>query len=192
MRNVIILLALIIVGCHDPGPNSNPPAPNEGLKTEVLILELDYQTMSFLGGVEMEVDRPSKAVDSLPILVNYISSGDFGNITLYYSNEDNAIFDGSIVWNGTGEMTLPEDIEAPENFSLLPETLNFPDESRFQFIHYKPEDLDLETLWSGMADLQITWQYLNEGSNIGIFLYTPSVGVGDPNDWRWFIFMSMD
>jgi hypothetical protein len=47
------------------------------------------------------------------------------------------------------------------------------------------------TIWTSVQNIIKVRQYLyaNPDATVKIFLYTPSVGVGNPAEWDWFIFM---
>jgi hypothetical protein len=47
------------------------------------------------------------------------------------------------------------------------------------------------TIWTSVQSLVKVRQYLisNPNATVKIFLYTPSVGIGNPEEWDWFIFM---
>lgn len=50
---------------------------------------------------------------------------------------------------------------------------------------------DYEEVWQSVQNLVKVRAYLksNPNSSVKLFLYTPSVGVGNPADWDWIIFI---
>lgn len=185
MKNSLyIILFLLFTAC------SKESAPlvvqNE---TGILLLQVDYMTHQFEQGVELKIATVNAASDSLPITVQYKPPGDFGNISFYYKPTNDLIFDGSIIWMGSGEITYPKTFLSPQNFPLLNYTLEKPGDSRFQRL-FAGQAIDLSLLWNAINKLEIMTQYLGNNKKIGYFLYTPSVGMGNPNEWDWFIIIS--
>jgi len=64
-----------------------------------------------------------------------------------------------------------------------------PDDSRFQKI-FSELPFDYSKIWKSISNLCIVAEYLKNNKKIGLLLYTPSVGVGDPHDWDWYVIMS--
>jgi hypothetical protein len=126
--------------------------------------------------------------DTLPFIEQYQSPGDFGNLTFIYGPTNDTVFDGSIIWMGKGVMRLPASFNAPSTFTKLSSRLARPDSSRFQRIFSMSRWVNDTLPWTTIADLRIVRNYLMANRKIGSFLYTPSVGVGDPADWDWMIF----
>ena len=82
--------------------------------TSILMLIVDYTTNEFVGGKELHFD---KTHPSFTITTEYKSSGDFSCIKLYYSEIDELIFWGDIIWRGCGEINFPTDILNAEEFA---------------------------------------------------------------------------
>ena len=106
------------------------------------------------------------------------------------------IFNGSIVWMGLGVKTFPIGFTVPENLNTIDVPLDFPSDNSFQKVMYSefsfyPDTLDYETLWSVINNLELVSAYRksNQNAKINVFLYTPSVGIGDPADWDYFIIL---
>src|SRR5690606_5807004 len=133
---------------------------------------------------------------SFTITTTYNPPGDFGDVQLYYSELNEKIFDGTIHWMGLGEMTYPTEIDAPNTFITIDEELALPSTSEFDKVMYDefayyPETIEYENIWNSINNLEIVSSYRNSNpnGNIHLFLYTPSVGLGDPADWDWYIFV---
>ena len=56
---------------------------------------------------------------------------------------------------------------------------------------YYPDTIDYSSIWNSISNLEIVNNYLNTNPNgkINLFLYTPSVGIGNPADWDWYIIL---
>ncbi|WP_422104895.1 hypothetical protein [Winogradskyella sp.] len=182
-----ILLFLIFVSCADDDDNNIDPA------SEVLLLQVDFMTNTFEGGKKYVFDS---SVESFTISSNYQAPGDFGNIALYYDELNEMIFDGSIVWMGTGQRSFPENLINPDDFQNNTNPVPMPSEANFQTVMYDdfayyPDTIDYSAIWNSISNLQEVTDFRNNNPNseINLFLYTPSVGIGDPNEWDWVLFL---
>ena len=161
----------------------------EASANTVLLLKVDYTTNTFEGGFEQAINQGLSAGDSLPIRVDLVAPSDFGNISLYYGPTNDLLFDGSIIWMGTGEISFPASFNGANTYTLTDSISALPDSSRFQLmLGYEPDDY--AAIWESIDDLCIVLEYLKSNKNIGLFLYAPSVGVGNPADWDWIFVMS--
>ncbi len=98
---------------------------------------------------------------------------------------------------GLGEMTYPTKIDIPNAFTTIDEELPLPSVSEFDKVMYDefayyPDTIEYGNIWNSINNLEIVFSYRNSNpnGNIHLFLYTPSVGIGDPADWDWYIFMT--
>jgi hypothetical protein len=182
-----ILFAFLMFSCSS---DSEPIVLNEVNK--VILLKVDFLTNAFEGGKELEFSTS----ESFTISSTYNPPGDFGDIQLYYSELDEMIFDGTIIWLGNGAISYPEEIDAAENFSRLDENLELPESSMFETVMYDqfayyPENIDYSGIWNSIGNLEIVQNYRNSNpqGKINLFLYTPSVGAGEPSEWDWYIYI---
>lgn len=146
-------------------------------------------TYNFEGGNEQFINSKITDSDTIPITVNYKAPGDFGNIALYYQPTNDLLFDGSIIWMGTGTIKYPKTFKSAGSYPLLDNPIDKPDDSRFNSIFGKPPS-DYSLIWNSVGKLKIVSDYLKSNKKIGLFLYTPSVGIGNPYEWDWFVFMN--
>lgn len=193
MKNKILLmgLCLLMLSCSDETTNS----VDKVKENKVLLLKVDLLTSAFEGGKEFTFeDAPA-----FTIAAEYASPGDFGSIRLKYKEVNAPLFEGSIHWSGLGEMTYPQ-IDAPSSFSSSEILVRLPDENLREIVEYTdapmpfdqwPYAPDYEALWGAVNTLHIVRDYraANPDSKVSFFLYTPSVGAGDPADWDWFIIL---
>jgi hypothetical protein len=186
-KTIFILLVALIFSCDN---DCEPILQNEANK--VILLKVDFLTNEFEGGLEFEFSTS----ESFTISSTYNPPGDFGDIQLYYNELDEMIFDGTIIWLGTGEISYPEEIDAPGNFSTLDENLELPESSLFETVMYDefayyPENIDYSGIWNSIGNLEIVQNYMNSNpqGKINLFLYTPSVGIGEPAEWDWYIYI---
>lgn len=159
--------------------------------SKILLLKVDYMTNKFEGGHEQVLSEGIADSDTIPIIVEYDPPGDFGNIRLIYNSTSETIFDGSIIWMGTGKISYPGSFYEPSNYPKLSDQINLPDSSRIQYLNiFSPKNLDYSSIWESINDLKIVSEYLNSQKKIVFFLYTPGVGAGDPNTWDWFVILN--
>ena len=158
----------------------------------IILLKVDYMSYTFEGGHEQTLSEKLTSVDTIPISIDFKPPGDFGNISLYYNPTGELIFDGSIVWMGTGKIKYPKTFRDPYKYIRLNDSINLPDTSKIQNIdkYIHGIQLDYPRIWDSIDDLLVISEYLKSHKKIFFFLYQPSVGVGDPNTWDWFVIMN--
>lgn len=159
---------------------------------KVVLLKVDYQTHTFEGGKELAFGQSA----GFTIASEYEAPGDFGSIELIYEELGQTLFEGTIVWMGLGERSYPESLLAVDDFVTVPEAVEMPSQTLFENVMYDefafyPEDLDYASLWEAIDNLQIvqTYRASNPDGTVSIFLYTPSVGAGDPADWDYYVIL---
>ena len=187
MKKIILCLAFAgFMSCSkEDGNRRHCSEPDNS----VLLLRVDYLTYAFEGGATVNLTGQTAAGDSLPIHVDFREPGDFGNLSLYYQPTSDTLFNGGVIWMGKGDITFPHSFTVAGNYAVRPVAEPMPDTNRFQKI-FSVSGLDYSRLWAAIDKLQATSCYLDAGKKIGVFLYTPSVGVGNPADWDWFVIMS--
>jgi hypothetical protein len=207
MKNALLLLGLCVafVSCADDdsqatnnpdpiGANPENPANPGGGDNKVLMLRVDNVTGAFEGGKELTFE----AANTFTISSDYVSPGDFGSIKLKYDELDATFFDGTIHWMGLGEMSYPESLDGVDAFVTLEEELAMPALSAFHTVEYGSEGEGLQTnepdhqvIWDAIDDLELVKEYreANPEAKISLFLYTPSVGIGNPEEWDWFVIL---
>lgn len=166
--------------------NSSPVSP----PTKILLLKVDFMNRTFEGGKEINLSSHNHIKDSLPITVEYYSPTDFGSLRLIYKPNNDSLFYGTIIWMGKGKMFFPSLLDTSTKFKNLNYTLNKPDSSRFQELHTIPNTFNDTLPWSAISKLDIVKSYCLANKKIGYFLYTPSVGIGNPYEWDWFFILS--
>lgn len=179
MNKLFLLLIITVLAISSCAPET---------ENRILLLKVDYLTSAFEGGKELSMHDNNYQADSLPLTIDYKSPGDFGSITLYFQPTGQRIFDGTIVWMGCGEMNYPASLNDASEFSSISNPVAMPDSTGFQIVHeIYPADFDKSSLWDAVSKLDIVRRYMEAGNKVGIFLYSPSVGVGDPADWDYFL-----
>lgn len=200
MKNLIVLPFLslfLLVACSkssvdDPTLPEIPiitPTPRIETTNTILILRVDCNTYKFEGGFEKLISKPIPNTDSIPIEVVYKSPSDIGHITLYYKPSGDLLFDGPIIWAGSGKLNVPTTFDLPETYYKTTTEPAKPDDSKFQKI-FSMNNPDYTKIWKSISNLSIVTEYLRSNKKIGLLLYTPSVGVGNPAEWDWYVFLS--
>ena len=192
------LLVFFVLSCSEDADDtlkSEIHTVEETIETDdnkVAVLKIDYLTQMFEGGQELTFETSS----DFSITTNYHSPGDFGSVQLIYSEVGQPIFDGTIIWMGLGERSVPETLQGSTEFETITNPVDMPSENMFELVMYDefayyPDDLSFISLWDAIKNLEIVQDYRleNPDATIKVFLYTPSVGVGDPADWDYYIFL---
>lgn len=189
MKLKVLLFAMIfmLIGCE-----SDDNADVEQQTNQILMLKVDYTTNEFEGGKEFDFSQQS---ESFTITNEYVEPGDFGSVKLIYDEIDEQLFFGTIHWMGLGEMEFPEELQPASEFEfVLTEDYVFPSngfENIFDPANQQGEDFDYQKIWGSVQSSVKVREYIesNPEQKVKIFLYTPSVGVGNPSDWDWIIYM---
>lgn len=190
MRNfVVLLISFFFLTCS----NSDESTTLAVESNKVVLLKVDFTTLNLEGAKELTFEEDT---DDFTISFDYQSPGDFGSIKLFYQQLGQLIFDGSIIWLGLGEIAFPVSFINVENLNTIDNPVEAPPVSLFQNVLYDefayyPEDLDYMALWDAVDNLELVSEYRlnNPDAAINVFLYTPSVGVGNPLDWDYFIIL---
>ena len=155
---------------------------------KVLLLKVDYLTNKFEGGKELTFSQPSS---TFTITTDYKSPGDFGSIKLTYKELNEKLFEGTIIWMGKGQMNFPTDLIDPKKFELV-KTYDIVSPAGFEnILDPNNQTYDYSPIWLKVQHYSKVREYLksNPKATAKIFLYTPSVGVGNPADWDWVILL---
>ena len=187
MKTKILFLFLtgILFGCNsenmDISMETNAP-------TQVLMLKVDYTTNAFEGGT---IFGFSQKTDKFTMESKYVEPSDFGSVQLVYKELNRTLFQGTIHWMGLGKMTFPEKLEPAKSFEHV-KTYDLRYPAGFENV-FNPHDreLDYDKAWLSVQGLVKVREFLaaNPDQKAKLFLYTPSVGVGDPTDWYWVIYL---
>jgi hypothetical protein len=161
-------------------------------QTEIILLQTDYLSGNFISGKELIFNEKS---DAFTISKEYKSPGDFGSIKLFYSEINALIFYGDIIWAGTGKINFPENWKNAEEFSRTTNSVR--PKNGFEIISNSEyevfyDDLDVQNAWNSLQNLEVVKEYLdsNPEQRVKVYFYQPSVGVGDPADWKWIFFLN--
>ncbi len=185
--SILLLGMALFIACND-----NDEQQEQNVQNKIAVLKVDYLTNTFEGGTVLNFPNS----DDFTISSDYQPPGDFGDIQLYYDELDELLFDGTIIWMGLGERSFPSQLMGANEFSLSDSLFPQPNDNLFEYVWYDefamyPAPGTFPLQWAAIDQLEIVHQYrvLNPNGTIHMFLYTPSVGIGNPADWDWYIFM---
>jgi len=186
---IIVIAAGLLGSCkkHDGNDGGHQGADIHGIS--LALLKVDYQTHKFEGGKILHFTLNGNIPQNVPVQMLYVPPGDFGNITLLHAPTGDSIFDGSIVWNGKGQMKYPATLDT--GFPTVATAVPAPDSNDVQIISpntfITKEDYHIPEVWEPVSKLLVTQQYSIFGNKKpALFLYMPSVGTGNPADWDYF------
>ena len=195
-KYILLLMVVMLFGCDSQNIDLSSEEDNTdnavNAVNQVLLLQVDYTKSEFEGGKELKF---LKKENDFTISHEYIEPSDFGSIKLIYKELNEPLFEGTIHWMGTGKMTYPEKLEPASKFGAVI-TLDYiyPGKGFEPIIIpdiFKFDEEDYLKVWRKVQYLNKTRDYIeaNPNQKVKIFLYTPSVGAGDPLTWKWLIFI---
>lgn len=158
-------------------------------------LVVDYETYEFEGGF-FEIYEPCDTCsgNKIPFDITYKSPGDFGSILFQYDFAKDTIFYAGIVWNGNGDIIVPDKLMPVDSFVV--EDSPAVDPVEFEYYNGMPGLLNEEeyfmkadSAWGAVSNLDIVHSFSESGYIAGFYLYPPSVGVFDPSVAKWVIFL---
>jgi hypothetical protein len=193
MKKVVILAGLLVFfGCSK---EIEPEIQNNDIKADtlnkILLLKVDLMTNTFEGAKEIILSGSIPATDTLPIVTKYKPPLDFGRLSLYYQPSNELIFDGTIIWMGKGKISYPDSFDTADKFAINEKGIAYPGDSVFQVLHFPfQNEIKFDSIWSAVKNLKIVEEYRKSNKSVGIFIYTPDQGFGDPNNWDWFLLMN--
>jgi hypothetical protein len=158
---------------------------------EVLLLKVDYTTNRFEGGQKRQF-TPSP--ETFTVRTEHKDAGDYGWIKVYFAEIDELLFYGDIIWLGCGDIIYPAAWLSADEFKyVILEDYVTPLNGFENIFNPWCEDYDYTfSVWGAVQGLLEVRQMLatNPLQRVKLFLYTPSVGVGNPADWKWIIFLT--
>lgn len=179
-------LILSLISCSNDNDETSNSTTNSN---NVLLLKVDYNTNLFEGGKELTF---ANTTSNMTITNQYVSPGDFGSIKLIYQELNETLFDGTIVWAGLGQMNYPQNLLNANQFDRVMTADYVTPISGFENV-FNPNNstYNYNEIWTSVQSLVKVRQYLNSNPNatVKLFLYTPSVGIGNPSEWDWIIIM---
>ena len=201
----ILSLAILAFSCEKDPVVPDTPEPDPvgiaipGCDSIILIMKVDYQTFLYEGYTTVNVDSVNDFSDTIPFFSEYFPPGDFGYVKLFYENPNHLLFYGSIVWAGCGNLNFPTSfMESSAQTTGLP----FPGNDRICLIDNTGaqqtlpwitglvDETMIENVWEPISkQSEFQYYYRKTNKKVAMYLYTPSVGGGNPADWDFIIFV---
>lgn len=196
MRKILYFLALIPLfifsGCDDTDCNHNNNNTYNYQRdpiNKVLMLKIDRPTNRLEGAIEFIYNHQTESFN-IDIINNTLEN--FKTVRLVYRELNETLFNGTIVPNGLGNMTFPEQLNPAAQFdTVTTDDVVYPI-SGFDHI---PIEYTLQhtyyNLWLVVQKYVKVRQYLQSNPNqkVKIFLYVPYEGPWDYTKTDWYIFI---
>ena len=162
------------------------------LHKHILISKVDYLTFRYRGFYALNVSGKLGSGTEIPFVAEYNPAGDFGDIKLYYRNKNNLLMSGTIIWMGCGVLDFPAGFRAGYPYVARDA---FPGQEHFAFINEQgeytvvTEESDLQHVWQSVSGQQeFQYYYANSSKKVAVYLYRPSIGMGNPADAYYLVF----
>ncbi|MFT4661389.1 MAG: hypothetical protein ACI8XB_001666 [Patiriisocius sp.] len=188
----LIALSIVLISCSKENQLNDVDPIIVSDNNKMLMLKIDYTTLVFEEGIEFNFNSLG-SYDSIPLSVLINEPGDFGDITILHSPTADSIFFGTVIWSGLGERIFPETMSPATSFvsspllgpAPLPEnfTLNMINSSNSEDL----EIIDFESTWGAISNLESVANYVQNEVHLALLKYTPGVGIGDPEEWDWYL-----
>jgi hypothetical protein len=160
------------------------------LDTHLVLLKVDYTTYTFEGGIMFDLEN-NPISNTVQIGIEYEEPSDLGYIKLFHNPDSILIFDGSILWSGTGQQNFPDTLNAVSSYQTFSGITSTIDSTRINEVFSMPSSQNDQyqyLIWNKISTLQIVQDAYNQDFDFSIFCYTPSVGIGSPSEWDYFVF----
>ena len=163
------------------------------LHKHILICKVDYLTFRYKGFYALNVNNKQTEGKEIPFIAEYVSPADFGSIKLFYGAKNNLLIDGTIVWNGCGRLAFPEQFRAglPTNAGVA-----YQGTEHIAMIgddgQYLPlsNEREIKYIWESVSkQKEFQHYYTNSTKKVAVYLYTPSVGLMNPADAYYLVFV---
>jgi hypothetical protein len=159
------------------------------IPAQVLLLKVDYTTNRFEGGQIIELPQ---SLETFTIKTEYKDPGDFGWIKLFFSEMGKLLFYGTIHWMGTGNILFPEQWLAAGDFHIsLTADYVEPANGFENVFDLWSEEHNYLSVWGAVQSVVEVREFLRSDpqQTVKIFLYTPTIGVVDPEKAKWILLL---
>jgi len=205
MRCIIIpLVALFLISCGDDSSSPETSEPDdsepETSQMNLSIFVVGYEMYSFLeADTSQSIPADGSTHSGLHFQSYYVCPdeqdppGSYWTITFENSDLGDTVFHASIYWMGPGRIYHPDNFFDQD--SLTFEDTEVPMPGIVEYFDYNGEHYipDSETIsrmehaWNAIDNLTILHE--SEPCKLGFYLYKNSIGLSDPADWRWVLFV---
>ena len=190
IRNILLLLG-VMLSLSGYGQDEN--IIKSGY-VNIATLIVDFMTYNFEGGNISYYSCPDCPTDSIPFTIDYESPGDFGGVAFKLSSSDDTVFYATIIWMGTGQIYIPNEFSTQTPFINTNTAVAKPGDLRY--IAHDGGVITSTSLlnradlaWNTIDSLEILKLFADQGFKAAIYMYPPAVGLFDPNEAKWIIFL---
>ena len=190
MKTNTIFIILLLISC-----NKNDDKETNNNTRDLIFLKVDFQTNNFKGANVFQFNN-IQFTSNIPFEANYIPPNNFfGNYTLKYIPTEEIVFDGTIRWLG---FTYDYPVTSSANTFLTTNQNAIIDFSTAEYFLPTINELNAEgyntnfnyqEIWDAVKNLEITNQYVSQNAKIGFLLYTPGLGIFQPDSACWFVIL---
>ena len=187
LKNIVPLL-VILASLFSACKPFDPP-PTEEYR-EILLLQVDYQTRQFEGGMRYAFPDGGPLQDSIPVLMQYQAPSDIGYLRLVYTPSSTTIFEGSILYDSIGIRTIPADMQPPSGFESAENTT--PIENSEVTVYWNGPGIGavpIQELWAAISDLSLVYSIRAKNAKVGLFLYVPTAVGGGEESYDWYFML---
>lgn len=189
MKKHFLFLVAVVALLSSCKKSTDQPTP-ELATTKVLLLKVNYATNIFEEGKELVLAGNPATFTPKPY---YQAPGDFGSIKIVYDELGDTLFNGSIIWMGLGSISYPQNFTPASQFNrVLTNDMVYPDGGfNIIFNPYPSFNPSFNAAWAQVQSLTKVREYIqaNPGGKAHLFVYTPDVSIGNPNNWSWIIML---
>lgn len=161
------------------------------------ILVLDFLTYKFLeANISYYPSCENCDSDSLPFDIEFIEPSDEGEIIYKYTHNDDTLFHGLITWGKHPEILYPGHFLPADSFMYIPNSILLPENVQYFDYWLIPTFYSQEryiemadSAWLSVDSLEIIYEYAKYPFRVGIYAYTWSVGIFQPEAANWIIFL---
>jgi len=156
------------------------------------MLLFDYTSGDFEGGYFKELASCESCTgDTIPVDKLYQPPVDFGYVGYKYKAD--TLFFATIIWMGTGEISIPATMMEAEKFDQDKSVSNDPLSVEYYHDGYLIEAESYASvvgpIWETARKIDLTSAFSQGDYRIAYYLYPPTVGTFDPSKAKWVLFL---
>ncbi|UOK41222.1 MULTISPECIES: hypothetical protein [Flavobacterium] len=186
-----LIIAFVLISCTDQDDTLTTPSSNTS--RDLMFLKVDFQTNAFRGGTEYHFENVAMS-PTIPFEETYVPPSDFGSYSLKYIPANTVVFSGTISWMG-GQNDYPvqhpsTDFQTSQNTaSVNLTTAQYFTPTADIIASEGYSNLNYHAVWDVVKNLEITNQYMSNNAKVGFLLYTPGLGIFQPQNACWFVIL---
>ena len=134
--------------------------------------------------------------DSLPFLMYFDSWWDNAHVYFHYTYDSSLLFQGLIMWSGMGNIEYPTNFTPAQTFPYISNAVPLPANAEYYnttiagnyctWAEYKER---AQIAWHSIDSLEITNNFAEKQFRVGLYGYSRTEGVFNPDNADWIIFL---